>query len=48
MSEKLEMVVSQALLKKLQEMADRRGVTVEDLLLVCISEFIQKEEGGQQ
>jgi len=46
MSEKLEMVVSQALLKKLQEMADKRGVTVEDLILVCLTEFIQKEGGA--
>ena len=45
MSEKLEMIVSQALLEKLKEMADRRGVTVEDLLLVCISEFIEREGG---
>jgi len=45
MSEKLELIVSQALLKKLQEMAERRGVTVEDLLLVCISEFIESEGG---
>jgi len=46
MSEKLEMIISQALLKKLQEMAERRGVTVEDMILVCLSEFI-KNEGGE-
>ena len=45
MSEKLEVIVSQPLLKKLQEMADKRGVTVDDLLLTAIMEFIEREGG---
>jgi len=45
MSEPLELIISPAVLKKLQEIAEKRGISLEDLLLLCISEFIQREGG---
>jgi len=45
MSEKLELIVSQPLLKALQQIADKRGVSIEDVILLALAEFVQKEIG---
>jgi len=46
MSETLELIVSQALLKKLQEIADKRGVSINDVILLALVEFVEREGGA--
>jgi len=48
MSEELHIIAPAPILRKLEELAKKRDVTVEDLLLIIITEFIEREEADQQ
>jgi len=45
MSEELKLTVSQPLLQALQKIADKRGVSIDDVILLALAEFVQKEMG---
>jgi len=47
MSEELHIIAPAVLIDRLRKLADKRGVTVEDLLLIIITEFLEKEESEQ-